>query len=151
MERKKLNEVLEAHRQWLNHGADGRRADLRGADLSDADLSDADLRRADLRDAVLPHSSNCPEEGAFVGFKKLGHGTVCKLSIPAEARRVSALCGRKCRAEFADVVEGEGKSSRGLYYETAKRVHPDSFDDDIRVECSNGIHFFLTRREAEEW
>ena len=28
---------------------------------------------------------------------------------------------------------------------------PDSYDDDPRIECSHGIHFFLTRKEAEEW
>ena len=25
------------------------------------------------------------------------------------------------------------------------------FDPDIRVECTSGIHFFITRREAEEY
>lgn len=28
---------------------------------------------------------------------------------------------------------------------------PDKFDPDVRVECSHGIHFFLTREEAETY
>ena len=30
-------------------------------------------------------------------------------------------------------------------------TYPDSYDDDERVECSHGIHVFMTRQEAEEW
>ena len=26
-----------------------------------------------------------------------------------------------------------------------------SFDDDVRVECAQGIHFFITRKEAEDY
>jgi hypothetical protein len=38
-----------------------------------------------------------------------------------------------------------------LEYKAGEIIHPDKFDDDIRVECANGIHFFITRREAEEY
>jgi len=30
-------------------------------------------------------------------------------------------------------------------------VRPDKWDPDPRVECTHGIHFFLTRQEAEEY
>ena len=61
MDEKKLKEVLENHKHWLNEDCDGwqdmradlYRADLRGADLSGADLRGADLRGADLRGANL--------------------------------------------------------------------------------------------------
>ncbi len=36
-------------------------------------------------------------------------------------------------------------------YEEGKEVRADSYDDDWRVECSHGIHWFLTRKEAEDW
>ena len=146
------------------------RADLRGADLRDANLLRADLRDADLRDAELrgadlrgvnlvcvglPPTANCPEEGGFVGFKKLSDGTICKLWIPDESRRVSPIIGRKCRAEFVDVLEGEGETTPYVgprtKYKLGQRVYADKFDDDIRVECSHGIHFFITRKEAEQW
>lgn len=30
-------------------------------------------------------------------------------------------------------------------------VRADKYNDDPRVECTGGIHFFLTRQEAEEY
>ena len=45
-------------------------------------------------------------EGDLIGYKKLAHGAICKIKIPAEAKRSNAT-GRKCRAEYAIVLEGE--------------------------------------------
>ena len=67
MDNKRLKEVLEQHKKWLDSrscmevigeradlsGADLRRADLSGANLSGADLRRADLSGADLSDADL--------------------------------------------------------------------------------------------------
>lgn len=36
-------------------------------------------------------------------------------------------------------------------YEIGKTVKVDDFDDDRWNECSTGIHFFLTREEAESY
>ena len=36
-------------------------------------------------------------------------------------------------------------------YRNGELTYPDSYDDDIRVGCSHGIHFFITKAEAEEW
>ncbi len=161
-----LAEVLKSHRLWIENDPDGKRANLRGAnlrgadlcgaDLCDADLSGANLRGANLRGADLSganltHFQICPEEGSFIAWKKLLDGVVCKLEIPAEAKRTSSLVGRKCRAEFARVLEGEGISYYGGTYTVGEIVRPDSYDDDIRIECSHGIHFFITRKEAEEY
>jgi hypothetical protein len=138
-------------------GADLRGADLGGADLRRANLYGADLRGADLSDAKLPYFQICPEEGEFVGYKKLQNGDehiIAKLLIPADAKRTSSLIGRKCRASAAIVLEGEGESptyKNKLFYKVGERIEPDSFDDDIRVECAHGIHFFVTRQEAEEF
>jgi hypothetical protein len=88
------------------------------------------------------------------GFKKLSDGTIATLLIPAEANRTASLIGRKCRAEFAIVVEGNdsaGHSRKGIKYTKGETVYPDKYDGDIRVECTNGIHFFLTPEEAEEY
>ena len=130
-----------------------RGADLRGADLRGADLRGANLRDADLDGAKLPYFQLCPEEGDFIAFKKLGNCSVAKLLIPAKAKRTSTLVGRKCRAEFVKVIEGGGVSSysRDTIYKEGEFVYPDSYNDDIRVECTNGIHFFLTREEAEAY
>ena len=158
-------------------GADLRGADLRGANLSYADLSDANLRGADLRGANLSyadlsdanlsraknlHYSHCPDEGDFIAFKKLSCGLIAKLRIPAEAKRTSSIVGRKCRAEFAEVIaiykdekevlEGFSSHDNGkTKYVVGEIVKPDSYDGDPRVECTNGIHFFITKQEAIDY
>ena len=148
------------------NGADLSHADLSGADLNGADLSYANLSRAILSGAIkdaktiLPHYRIAPEVGSFIAFKKLRNNVVATLEIPAEAKRTSSLIGRKCRAEFAKVVALSSNAVVGYAkhwpsgvfpYHVGEIVRPDSFDDDIRLECANGIHFFMTRREAEEY
>ena len=137
--------------------ADLRDANLGGADLRGAGLRGANLRDANLRDAqgwehLLPIRTIVPE-GELIGWKKLSDGTICKLKIPAEAKRVGGLIGRKCRAEYAIVIEGSGVSSWDgvTKYAPGETVRPDSFDPDPRIECSHGIHFFITREEADAY
>ncbi len=150
-------------------GADLRNADLRSANLQGADLRSANLRNANLRSANL-RSANLRSaylqgaeglaqqtvagEGVLTGYKKLsGEGVIAVLTIPAHAQRVNAYGSRKCRAECAVVVSGAGYSDhdRAFKYTPGICVYPDKFDPDPRVECSNGIHFFITREEAEEY
>ncbi len=135
-------------------------ANLYGANLSYANLSGANLSYADLRGAVgadlaIARTRILPE-GSIVGWKKCRKGVIVKLLIPMEARRSHAF-GRKCRAEFADVLEifdaekAFSKHDEMTVYEVGKRVHPDKFDDDWMNECAGGIHFFITREEAEAY
>ena len=134
-------------------GADLRHADLTGADLTGADLTGADLEGADLEGARLPHFQVCPETGAFEAWKKMADGSLLKIMIPAHAKRTSSMVGRKCRASSVIVLEGCGVSpisDKKLVYTKGEEVFADAFDDDIRVECTHGIHFYLTRLEAEE-
>jgi hypothetical protein len=42
-------------------------------------------------------------------------------------------------------------NTENTIYKTGCEVFPDSFDPDPRVECSHGIHFFITREEAEAY
>ena len=135
-------------------------ANLSGVDLRCANLRGANLRSADLRGANL---SDCrglgqfvvaPQAGQFIGFKKVG-SVIVTLMIPADAKRVNAYGSRKCRAEFAYVLDREGKllgeAYGGFQYPLSGLVTPDSYDPDPRVECSHGIHFFITRQEAVEY
>ena len=142
--------------------ADLRGADPRGADLRDADLRGADLRGANLGDIKQDCNTKWPwyqiPEGDLIGWKKCKEGIV-KLWIPREAKRTASVIGRKCRAEFVVVLETPNHSpARSLnsqftkiIYTEGETVLPDSYDDNFLVECSNGIHFFATRREAEEF
>jgi hypothetical protein len=145
------------------YGADLRGANLSNANLRDAtlygaDLRDADLRGADLSGANLSNAKGLafqiPQDVELIVYKKTTAG-VAKLRIPPEARRTAVPTSRKCRAEFAEVLacpDGAYDLHTGrLAYVAGTTVRPDSYDDDFRVECTHGIHFFLTRKEAEEW
>jgi uncharacterized protein YjbI with pentapeptide repeats len=138
-------------------GADLSRADLSGADLSGAVLSGADLSGAvlsgaDLSGACMGNWRILPDEGTIVGWKKLSGGVICKLQINA-ADAVCSLVGRKCRARAAVVMEGKGRSSHDLSftYAPGQTLTVPNFDDDIRIECAPGIHFFITKKEAQEY
>lgn len=124
---------------------------LSGADLSGANLSGADLSGADLSGANLP-AFQIPQEGELIVWKKASEGLV-KLRIPPNARRTASLVGRKCRAEFAEVLQGSGKSlyDPSVCYKVGETVRAHDYSDDIRVECAPGIHFFMTREEAEAY
>jgi hypothetical protein len=142
-------------------GADLRSADLSGADLRSADLRSADLRSADLSDlkttkaelARMVSIRTILPDGDLIGWKKLQDGVICKLAIPAEAKRVGGLIGRKCRAEYALVISGEGISRHDskTAYKVGEKIVPDKYDPNPLLECSNGIHFFITRQEAEDY
>lgn len=151
--------------------ADLRKADLRGADFFYANLQNVELRGADLRDARLQGAKNIPdlpwisivpECGSFIGWKRVG-AHIIKLKILDDAKRSNAT-GRKCRCSAAEVLEiqnTDGTESGidrvynnnycGANYVVGEIVTPDSFDDDRWDECSNGIHFFITRQEAVDY
>ena len=146
--------------------ADLSDTNLRGANLSCADLSCADLSDAKVNEHTAMYHLACPEEGAFVGFKKCrsyeGEDVIVKLEIPEDAKRSSATT-RKCRCSKAKVVSITGIKSGKNYevafsrhdsrflYRVGETVVPDSFDEDRWNECSNGIHFFITKQEAIDY
>lgn len=135
--------------------ADLRDSNLSGANLSYADLRDSNLRCANLSDADLSGAMMPPlitPEGDIVGYKKVSGGIV-KLRIPAEAKRTASWVGNKLRAEYAVVLEGSGYSEycATFAYKQWDLIRPDAYDNDPRIECTHGIHFFLTRQEAEDY
>ncbi len=137
-----LKKILKLHAEWLKNSEKGARADLSRADL-------ANLRS---RHSIVP------EIGEFIVFKKLTSSAIATLLVTADSKRVGGLLGRKCRVSKAKVLEISGglekdydKRTGKLLYQVGKCVEPDSFDDDITKECTNGIHCFITRKEAEEY
>ena len=150
-------------------GADLRGADLRDANLRDANLRDADLRGADLYGADLRDAENADyviaqtrilPEGDIIGYKKCVDNKIVKLLIPIDAKRTHAM-GRKCRAEYAKVLEitknkrqlkkAVSKHKSDFIYKVGETVKCDKFDEDWTQECSGGIHFFITKLEAENY
>jgi len=133
-----------------------RDANLSGAYLSDAYLSGANLSGAKGADYAIACTRILPD-GELIGWKKCKGGVIVKLRIPADAKRSHAF-GRKCRAEYADVLEVIGADvaytealGPTTEYRAGARVIPDSWDDNWQDECSHGIHFFITRLEAENY
>jgi len=130
-------------------------ADLHGANLHCANLYGADLHCADLRSVEIARLNILPD-GDIIGWKKCDNDVIVKLLIPKNSRRSNGT-SRKCRAEFADVVDviggkfGQSVHDGRFIYRKGERVRADSFDDDRWNECSNGIHFFITREEAEAY
>ena len=132
-------------------------ADLYGANVSRANLTCADLYGANHAEAALAQTVVCPE-GDIIGWKKCQGGRLVKLLIPSYAKRSNAS-GRKCRAEYARVLEilhgdtnvDEARSQHDseFIYRVGETVRPDSFDEDRWNECAPGIHFYITRAEAE--
>jgi len=146
--------------------ADLRSADLRSADLQSANLQSADLRSADLQSAnlqsanlldeiIISYTSILPE-GDLIGWKMCKNNVIVKLKIHAESKRSNST-GRKCRAEFAEVLEvfngetGISKHDGTTKYSKGDFVTCDKFDLNRWEECSTGIHFFITRLEAENY
>ncbi len=139
----------------LGNNADLGGADLGGANLGGANIGGADLGGAKNADLAIAQTRILPD-GDLIGWKKCRHGVVVKLRIPEAAKRSHAF-GRKCRAEYADVLEiigGEKAISshdEKTEYLAGQRVTPDRFDENWMEECSSGIHFFITRLEAENY
>ena len=159
-------------------GADLSEANLRGAVLSEADLRGANLRGANLRWAdlrganleVVPtynegtcfYALQCPEEGSFIGFKKCREDRIVKILITEDALRSSATT-RKCRASKVKVLEilsidkkesferAVSKQDADFEYIVGETIEIKDFDEDRWNECSSGIHFFITRGEAEQY
>jgi len=170
------------------NSADLRCANLRGVDLSGANLNSASLSGASLYNANLSgaslynanlYSSNlnnanlnnvktnmytigynlaCPEEGSFIGYKKVGKYIV-KLLIMEDSKRNSATT-LKCRCDKAKVLDiekidtGEKIESTpsdydiNFIYKVGEIVKVDNFDENRWNECSTGIHFFMNKQNA---
>ena len=133
-------------------------ADLAGADLAGADLAGAYLAGAYLADAkgadlAIARTRILPD-GDLIGWKKCRRDVIVKLLIPKDSPRSHAFW-RKCRAKFADVLEVIGGEEGVSYhdekttYRVGERVECDRWDEDWQNECSGGIHFYISRLEAE--
>src|SRR5208337_1537227 len=138
------------------YGANLSRADLYGANLSGADLRGANLSGAKHIIYILSQSSILPESGPIWGWKKCKDGVLVKLVVEDTAKRSHAT-GRKCRAEHVKVLEvigaevGISSYDNKTEYRVGQIVRCNKWDENRWAECGGGIHFFLTRIEAERY
>ena len=129
--------------------------------LSSANLRYANLGSAKDSEYAVAFTRILPD-GNLIGWKKGKDGAIVRLLIPTEAKRSSAF-GRKCRAEYVRTLEifRDNKPSIepafGFYgagetkYEIGQITRCDKWCEDFTKECAGGIHFFITRLEAENY
>lgn len=138
-------------------------ANLSGATFGNANISGAlfngaNLRGTDFYGANLERIKGLffqiPQEGELIVYKKTTKGVV-KLRVPPNAKRTATPVGRKCRAEFVEVLEAPEEAwdahSQTVLYKKGETIYPDKYNPDWRIECTHGIHFFLTKEEAENY
>ena len=140
-------------------------ADLHGANLIEANLSKADLSKADLSKADLIEANLSGDyrfrlgqilTDPLTGYKKTKEGVVITAEIPAGAI-VFCINGSKCRTNRAKITDmGVHEVLHSQYdntfeYRLGQEIEIKDFNLMYNVECASGFHFFMTRKEAEEY
>ena len=133
-------------------------ANLFGADLTGANLIDSELEYSNLTDAILDEKEQCRKgivlTASMIGYKNSNEGKIITLEIPIGAK-VLSINKNKRRTNKCKVIDMQGETELcSIYYADFKyhvgdEIEIKDFDDNYNVECSTGIHFFLTREEAE--
>ena len=148
------------------------RASLRRANLTKADISGARLYAAVLENAILDNiifddktenfRIHCPEQGAFVAYKKGLDNLIIKLLIPSDARRVSSTmnCCRCDKAKVLEIKNFEGSKffdeawstvAENFCYKLGEWVYAENFNEDRWYDSTGGIHFWMTEEEAKAY
>ena len=156
-----LKTILEQHTLWLDSNeTEGKRADLTDADLTSANLIDTELEYANLTDAIIDEKEQCRKgivlTEPMIGYKKAYGGKIITLEIPIGAK-VFSINGNKRRTNKAKVIDMQGETElcsirdASFKYHVGDEIEIKDFDDRYNVECGAGVHFFLTREEAERF
>ena len=148
------------------------RASLRRANLTKADISGARLYAAVLENAILDNiifddktenfRIHCPEQGAFVAYKKGLDNLIIKLLIPSDAKRVSSTmnCCRCDKAKVLEIKNFEGTKffdeawstvAENFCYKLGEWVYAENFNEDRWYDSTGGIHFWMTEDEAKAY
>lgn len=144
-----------------------RYCDMRGCNIEDANLFGAVLEFADLEGIVSNEGTQwfrlrCPEEGAFLGYKKCVNDRMVQLLIPADAKRTSATLP-SCRCSKAKVLtiktfdytqnfdEAWSLVDENFVYKKGEWVEVKNFNEDRWQDSTTGIHFWMSRAEAQAY
>lgn len=147
---------------------------FRETNLSKVDFKNANISNIYGNVHTQFYHLQCPEEGSFIGFKKVetinsteNKYYILKLFIPEDAKRSSAT-SRKCRASYVKTLKIEEYDKNGNFikevnevenrmylektlYKVNEFTYPSDFDENRWDECSEGIHFFITKEEAIQY
>ena len=162
-----LDKIIKKHIHWINKDVDGwenMRADLSYSDLRCSDIRCSNLRGSDLSCSNLSYTildkSELIRKGIklkepMIGWKKCQDNVLVKLEIPRGAI-VFSINNNKCRTDKAVVKEIIGADRaysihKFFSYYVGDKIEVFNFNCEYNVECAEGIHFFKTREEAENY
>lgn len=150
------NANLEGANLW---GVCLKSAYLKGANLEHTELEGANLWDANLRGAkgnLIEYRMGKILTEDIIGYKKCQHGIIVTLLIPRGAI-VFSINGKKCRTNRAKVTAIDDGADRAyskynsMSYYVGDEFNIYNFNCQYNVECGEGIHFFMTREEAEKY
>ena len=150
-------------------------ANLTGADLrwtknsywarfEGANMDDIDIRGCAIDDKAVEGAKNlfipmvCPEEGSFISWMKCRDEKIVKIQVPENALRTGGS-RYSCRASevlVLDIFEGDTScdeavsiDDENLVFRKGELVKDNEEFDPSLLHNGEGIHFFITRAEAE--
>ncbi|MGN1166198.1 MAG: pentapeptide repeat-containing protein [Lachnospiraceae bacterium] len=144
-----------------------RYCDMRECNIEDANLFGAVLEHANLEGIVSNEGTQwfrlrCPETGAFLAYKKCVNDRMVQLLVPADAKRTSATLP-SCRCNKAKVLtiksfdykenfeEAWSLVDENFVYKKGEWVEVKDFNEDRWMDSTTGIHFWMTRKEAQDY
>lgn len=158
-------------------GANFQNANMQTASFRYCDMTESNIRGANLYGAVLEYANldgivsdentewfrlHCPETGAFLAYKKCVNDRMVQLLVPSDAKRTSATLP-SCRCNKAKVLtiksfdfeenfdEAWSLVDENFVYRKGEWVEVKNFNEDRWQDSTTGIHFWLTREEAEAY
>ena len=150
-------------------GANMRDANMRGANMCGvnmcgANMSDANMRGANMSYADISYANMCGADRLrkgiklsepIIGWKKCKNDVLVKLEIPRGAI-VFSINNSKCRTDKAKVLEIIGNDRayskyKFFSYYVGDVIEIFDFNCEYNFECAEGIHFFRTKEEAENY
>lgn len=159
------------------HGANFKNATMKTASFRYCDMRKCNIQDADLYGAVLEYAKldgiysnentkwfrlRCPEVGAFLGYKKCINDRMVQLLIPSDAKRSSATLP-SCRCSKAKVLtiksfdfkenfdEAWSLVDEDFIYRKGEWVEVKNFNEDRWMDSTTGIHFWMSREEAQAY
>ena len=134
--------------------ANMRSVDMRNANMIGVDMIGANMKGADMR-GVDRLKKGIKLSEPIIGWKKCKNNVLVKLEIPRGAI-VFSINNKKCRTDKAKVLEIIGadraySNYKFFSYYVGDIIEIFNFNCEYNVECAEGIHFFRTREEAENY
>ncbi len=136
------------------------------ASFQGADMKHVILDGSPINDRAAEGAKNlfipmlCPEEGSFIGWKKCRDNRIMKIQITEGASRTGGNtdCVRASEVFVLEIYDGDKTCSEAVCLSDEKLIYhkgdvvrdTEEFDPSL-LHDGEGIHFFLSRVEAERF